>query len=108
MAMAVSVSDGNFGEVVTQAKIPVLVDFGAPWCSPCNAISPIIEELAKEYKGKVIFAKVDVDETPGVSSQFSIQSIPTLILFQDGSPQKQLVGFRSKQELKKTLDEFLR
>ncbi len=107
MSVTIPISDSNFAEVVTQAKLPVLVDFGAEWCAPCRAISPIIEELAKEYNGKAIFATANVDETPGVATRYGIQSIPTLIFFHNGSPQKQLVGLRNKGELKKILDGML-
>lgn len=107
MAKPVNVSDSDFQQVVEGSPKPVLVDFWAPWCGPCRAISPIIEELADEYEGSVDFAKVNVDENPKTASAFSIQSIPTLLLFKGGKPMTQIVGLRPKQELKKSLDSLL-
>ena len=107
MSKPVKVEDASFGEVVLQSKIPVLVDFWAPWCGPCRMVSPVVEELAEEYEGKVGFGKVNVDENPKTASQYGIMSIPTLILFKDGKPVSNVVGFRPKDELKKSLDTAL-
>ena len=107
MSKPVEIKDANFSEVVTQAKTPVLVDFWAPWCGPCRMVSPLVEELADEYEGKVSFGKVNVDENPKITSQYGIMSIPTLILFKDGQPVSNIVGFRPKDELKKSLDSAL-
>jgi thioredoxin 1 len=107
MSKPVTIQDTNFNEVVLQAKIPVLVDFWAPWCGPCRMVAPVVEELAEEYQGKVNFGKVNVDESPKITSQYGIMSIPTLILFKDGKPVSNIVGFRPKDELKKRLDTVL-
>lgn len=107
MAKPLDVNDADFQQVITKATTPVLVDFWAPWCGPCRAVGPIVEELAKDYEGKVSFAKVNVDENPKTASAYGVQSIPTLILFKDGKPMTQIVGSRRKEEFKKLLDSSL-
>jgi len=107
MAEPFSVDDKNFNEVVLEAKMPFLVDFWAPWCAPCRAIAPVVGELAAEYEGRVGFVKVNVDENTRVATEYGIRSIPTLLLFKDGKPMTQIVGLRSKAELKKHLDTAL-
>ena len=107
MGKPVEVNDSNFEEIVLQSKIPALVDFWAPWCAPCRMVAPVVEELAEEYDGRVSFAKLDVDQSPKTASQYGIMSIPSLIIFKDGSPISNLVGFRPKTDLKRGLDEVL-
>ena len=107
MAEPLSVDDKDFNEVILEAKMPFLVDFWAPWCAPCRAIAPVVGELAAEYEGRVGFAKVNVDENTRVATEYGIRSIPTLLLFKDGRPMTQIVGLRSKAELKKHLDTAL-
>ena len=107
MSKPVEIEESTFNEAVLQAKAPVLVDFWAPWCGPCRMVAPVVDELAEEYDGKVSFGKVNVDESPRIASQYGIMSIPTLIIFKDGKPVSNIVGFRPKDELKKSLDAAL-
>ena len=107
MGKLVEVNDSNFAEIVLQSKIPVLVDFWATWCAPCRMVAPVVEELAQEYDDRVSFAKLDVDQSPKTASQYGIMSIPSLIIFKNGSPVSNLVGFRPKADLKRSLDEAL-
>ena len=107
MSKPVTIEEGNFDLEVLQSKIPVLVDFWAQWCGPCRMVAPVIEELAQEYEGRVSFGKVDVDQNPKIASQYGVMSIPTLILFKDGKPVSNIVGFRPKAQLKQSLDDVL-
>ena len=104
MSKPTPVDDSNFDQIVLQSKTPVLVDFWAEWCGPCRMVSPIVEELAEEYEGKISFAKLDVDQNPRTASKYGIMSIPTLLIFKDGNPVSNIVGFRPKAELKRHLD----
>jgi thioredoxin 1 len=108
MSKPMEVNDGNFAQMVLQSKTPVLVDFWAAWCGPCRMVAPIVEELAKEYEGKISFAKVDVDQNPKMASQYGIMSIPTLLIFKNGAPISNIVGVRPKADLKKNLDAVLK
>ncbi len=101
------VTDKNFSSEVLQSGIPVLVDFWATWCGPCRAISPIVEELAKEYSGKVKITKLNVDENPATPSQYGVRSIPTLILFKEGKVLDQIIGSVPKARLKAMIDKAL-
>jgi len=107
MSKPMEVNDGNFDQMVLKAKMPVLVDFWASWCGPCQMVAPIVEELAKEYEGKVVFVKLDVDQNPKIATKYEIMSIPTLLIFNNGSPIANVVGYRPKSELKKSLDAVL-
>lgn len=101
------VGEDDFRNVVLQSKSPVMVDFWAQWCRPCIAAAPVLEELAKDYAGKIDFAKVDVDENSLLAAKYGVASIPTMLIFKDGQPVRQVVGFKPKKELKKTLDDML-
>ena len=105
--MAIEVNDSNFKSEVTDAEMPVLVDFWAPWCGPCKMIAPILDELAKEYDGKVKVVKLNVDDSPNTASEFGIRSIPTLVLFKDGKVFEQTIGAQSKENLKQLVDKSL-
>ncbi len=106
--MAVTFTVENFEKEVLQAKGPVLVDFWAPWCGPCQAMGPIIDELAKEFDGQnVTIGKLNVDEGQAVAAKFGIMSIPTIILFNGGAAVDQMVGMQSKEQLKEKLSKLI-
>jgi len=96
-------TDQNFEEEVLKSELPVLVDFFAVWCGPCQMMAPVIEEMAKELEGKVKIGKMNVDESPQTAEKFGIMSIPTLILFKNGEPVKTLQGFRGKEDIVKEI-----
>lgn len=93
------ITSENFEEEVIKSDIPVLVDFFATWCGPCGALSPIIEEIAEEYAGKVKVGKVDVDEQPALARKFRVMSIPALLFFKNGEVYQTIVGFRPKEQI---------
>ena len=99
-----NVSSENFESVVLKEEKPVLVDFWAEWCVPCKAVSPVIDQLAVEYKGKMIFAKVDVGSNPQITSRLGIRGIPTMIFFSKGEEKERLVGSFSKSHIQKRID----
>ena len=102
-----NVEDKNFKEKVLEADKPVLCDFWAEWCGPCKQISPILSELAEEYKEKILIAKVNIDENPEVPSKYGIMSIPTLLLFKDGKVVSTQVGLQQKNELKAWIESYI-
>jgi thioredoxin 1 len=98
-------TDLNFKKEVLESDVAVLVDFWAAWCGPCKMIAPLIDELAKEYAGKMKIGKVDVDTNPKVATEYGVMSIPTIIFFKNGKVMNQLVGALNKQELKRKIEE---
>ena len=100
-------TDQNFEDEVIKNEQPVLVDFWAPWCAPCRIVSPIIEELAKEYEVKLKVGKVNVDENPNSASRFGIMSIPSILIFKNGQPVKTMIGAQSRENFKKGIEEVL-
>ena len=101
------VTDASFDSEVLKAGTPVLVDYWAEWCGPCKMIAPVLEDMAKEYSGRLTVAKLDIDANPGITSQFGIRGIPTLILFKDGKAHAQKVGALSKSQLAAFVDSNL-
>jgi thioredoxin 1 len=94
----------NFAKEVLQSASPVLVDFWAEWCGPCKMIAPVLDELADEYDGRARIGKVNIDEQQGLAAEYGVRAIPTLLVFKGGQVADQLVGARSKRDLKSSLD----
>ena len=105
--MAVEITDANFEELVLKSNVPVVVDFWAAWCGPCRMIGPLIEEMAGEYEGKAIIGKVNVDENPGVSAQFGVRNIPTVLFIKNGEVADKSVGAVPKKQLEEKLNALL-
>lgn len=97
-------NDNNFQEVITNSDIPVAIDFWAPWCGPCKALTPIFESLSTELSGVADFYKLNVDESPTIASTYSIMSIPTVLIFKNGKIEKQIIGLVSKSKLKNYIE----
>ena len=102
--MALEITDNNFEQIVLNSDKPVLVDFWAEWCGPCRMVGPLVEELSKEYDGKAVVGKVDVDNNPGISARFGIRNIPTLLYFKGGQVVDKQVGAVPKNVLAGKLD----
>ena len=101
------VSDATFEKEVLQSQTPVLVDYWAEWCGPCKMIAPVLEDMAKEYAGRLTVAKLDIDANPGITSQFGIRGIPTLILFKNGEEQERIVGAVSKEAIAQVIEKHI-
>ncbi|MFA5585314.1 MAG: thioredoxin [Saccharofermentanales bacterium] len=97
----------NFDEKVLKSDLPVLIDFWAEWCGPCRMVAPVIEELAKNYAGKAVIGKVNVDEERSLAQKYKVFSIPTLFIFKDGQVVDQLVGARPYDDIAKELDKHI-
>ncbi len=105
--MPKAITDTDFDAEVLQSALPVVVDFWAPWCGPCKAMLPVVEQLATEMEGKVTFVKINVDENSVVPEKFAVMSIPTFIVFKGGEAVKTFVGSKSKEEFRKQIEESI-
>lgn len=105
--MEITLTDQNFETEVAKSELPFLVDFWAPWCAPCLTIAPIVEELAKDYEGKLKVGKLNVDESSQTAGKYSIMSIPTLIILKKGEVVKTIIGAQSKEKLKQQIEEVI-
>ncbi len=105
---AIEVTDSNFDSEVLQSQQPVIVDFGADWCPPCRAISPIVDNLAGEYEGKAKVAKLDVDTNPSVTSRYGVRNLPTLLIFKGGKQVDKIVGAVPKKVMAEKLNQYLK
>ena len=107
MSNEIQLTDANFEQEVLKSALPVLVDFWAPWCGPCRMLGPVIEEMAKDYAGKVKVCKLNTDEAQDTAAKHNISAIPTILLFKGGKVVQELVGMQKKEELKKHLDTLI-
>ena len=107
MATQLDVTDDDFDQEVLRAELPVLVDFWAEWCGPCHALEPVVEELAKEYDGKVKFVKLDTEQNFDIPARYGVRSLPTLLVFKGGQQVEQIMGLRTKTDLKRSLEKAL-
>ena len=103
----IEISDSNFESEVVNSDVPVLVDFWAPWCGPCRAIAPMVEEISESYAGKIKVGKMNVDENQSTTMKFGIRSIPTLIMFKGGEAVDQIIGAVPKGEIEKVVEKSL-
>jgi thioredoxin 1 len=107
MANLLEITENNFETEVLKSNIPVLIDFWAVWCAPCKLVAPIVEDLAKEYAGKLKVAKCDVDSNQSIAIKYGIRSIPTILVFKNGEVAQQIIGALPKHQIKAKVDEAL-
>ncbi|MDD3150007.1 MAG: thioredoxin [Candidatus Gastranaerophilales bacterium] len=107
MSNTLEVTDATFEQDVKKSDVPVLVDFWAPWCGPCRKLSPIIDEIAEEYQGRVKIVKVNTDENTKIAQEYSISGIPSLLVFKDGEAVERMVGLLQKSAITNTVDKYL-
>jgi thioredoxin len=100
----INLTQDNFSKEVLESSTPILVDFWAEWCGPCKMIAPVLDELADEYDGRVRIGKVNIDNEQGLAAEYGVRAIPTLLLFQNGQVAEQIVGLKSKRDLKNSFD----
>lgn len=108
MANVGEVTDANFEEEVLKSQLPVLVDFWAPWCGPCRAVAPVVEEIAKDYNGKLKVLKLNTDENPKTAQSYRISGIPSLMVFKNGQPVEQVVGAVPKPTISAAIDKHIK
>src|SRR5512139_4123287 len=99
MANITEVDESSFQSDVLSSQIPVIVDFSAVWCGPCKMLDPIVEQLAKEWEGKVKIVKLDIDSSPDIACQYQVMGVPTLMLFIDGETRERLIGYQTKDRI---------
>ena len=107
MSSVAQVTDSTFEQEVLNSELPVLIDFWAPWCGPCKMVAPVVEEVATQYDGQVKVVKLDTDQNPQVAKQYSIRSIPTLMIFKGGQQVDTIVGAVPKTTLSTALEKYL-
>lgn len=107
MSSLIELTDDTFDQEIKKAAVPVLVDFWAPWCGPCKAIAPVLEELSAEYGPKLIIAKVNVDENQASAARYGVRSIPNMVIFKNGEEAGRIIGARPKSDLKAALDPLI-
>ena len=107
MSSAAPVTDASFEQDVLKSDVPVLVDFWAPWCGPCRMVAPIVDEIAKDFEGKLKVVKLNTDENPNIASHYGIRSIPTLMIFKGGEKVDTVVGAVPKTTLSSTISKYI-